>query len=63
MNLISCNSCAIVLDASKMKFPDPCGSSGDELYPDNEYAWDGDYFIPYVNCPCCGTPILEPNLL
>lgn len=61
MNLISCDDCGIVLDIHKLEFPDD--------YLDEDYlpipeltAWSSDKgrHVPFVECPVCKAPILEP---
>lgn len=54
MQLISCPSCAVVLDGSHLHFPDsdrwekPDGSIDTDLV-----EWVGGLWTPFVPCPVC----------
>ena len=58
MNLISCDNCGIVLDKSKLKFPE-------EIYHDDgsvdleKAIWFNRDYKPYVLCPVCKAPVTE----
>ena len=60
MNLISCDSCGVVLDKNKIVFPD--GIWDDNYNLDSDKAvWDSNKraYIPFVKCPACGEPVKE----
>ena len=52
MNLISCDNCAVVLDRKNLYFPH-------DIYKDDgsidmgKAEWDGEDYVPYLNCPIC----------
>lgn len=58
MNLISCNKCGVVLDQNKLNFPS-------DIYLDDgsvnmeKAAWDGDDYVPKVDCPVCEMGIFK----
>lgn len=58
MKLISCDTCGVVLDGDKLNFPDEIytydGSIDDKLA-----VWNGDSFVPKVQCPVCHADILK----
>lgn len=60
MNLISCDSCGVVLDQDKLTFP-----TEEELFDENgtmltdKAAWTGMGVSPIIPCPVCGNPIKE----
>ena len=58
MDLISCPSCAVVLDKNKIYFPDVYDHDTQEIIDGNS-EWDGDCFIAVVDCPVCGAKIRE----
>jgi len=57
INLVSCDNCGVVLDASKLDFPD-------DIYRDDggidtgKATWDGDDYVPFVKCPVCQSKVL-----
>jgi DNA-directed RNA polymerase subunit RPC12/RpoP len=62
MNLISCENCGSVLDKKRIKVPDSFWIENDEDDLDCEVdlriaAWDGDSYVPTIECPCCKTRI------
>lgn len=62
MNLISCSSCAVVLDKDNLCFPHYIwkddGYGGNEV--DLELAiWNGDGYVAFTTCPVCSEKILE----
>jgi hypothetical protein len=61
MNLRSCNNCGVVLDLDALHFPKLIH------YPDmtinnNLAAWDGDRYVPKVDCPVCHHEILKHHV-
>ena len=58
MDIVSCNSCGVVIDRSVLKFPDE-SDYVDELPADKFTYQYGNGAIATVPCPVCGTPITE----
>jgi len=56
MNLISCDSCGVVLDKDKLYFPDAYAE--DEKKSKSAY-WNGERYVSSVPCPICGDLIAE----
>lgn len=58
INLVSCDNCGVVLDASKLDFPN-------DIYMDDggidagKATWDGDDYVPFVKCPVCQGKVLK----
>lgn len=66
MNLVSCDTCATVLDADKLEFPENIwlGQEGAEEEIDQTKAvWSNevDDFVPYVECPVCKNAVIQPK--
>ena len=61
MNLISCNSCGVVLDKSKLEFPWTF-SREDGSIDDSKAGWNGRDYVPKTKCPVCNGEILEDNV-
>lgn len=60
MNLISCENCAVVLDANKVGFPSESRKYLDDGSVDeNNFTWDGDDYVPFVKCPVCNEKIIK----
>ena len=58
MNLISCENCAVILDKEHLHFPHDL--YGDDGSIDTEKAaWDGEDYVPKVECPVCEYDILD----
>lgn len=62
MNLVSCDGCGIVFDASKLQFPEDIwdAEKGYDMSKCEYIDWAGA-FIPKVTCPFCGGSILKPG--
>jgi len=58
MNLVSCEGCGVVLDKSKLKFPDEIENE-DGSIDVTRAAWNGYRHTPFVNCPVCGEQVLS----
>lgn len=58
MNLISCDHCGVVLDASKLKFPDVYDEDGNI---ESLAHWTGDKFVSTMPCPVCEGEIKEES--
>ena len=58
MNLTSCNNCAVVLDKDKLDFSFSIYLE-DGSIDANKAIWDGDNFVPFVDCPVCHNPITQ----
>ena len=58
MKLISCENCAVILDADKLNFP-YSGHDGDGYIDKNcaDYDQETKEFRVYVSCPVCGSKI------
>ena len=62
MNLISCTGCGVVLDKDNLAFPEE-----DEIWLEggsidlNNAVWDGNDFVPKVECPVCKQEIPRSN--
>lgn len=50
VKLVSCNSCGVVFDQDKIQFPN---EEDYEDLTDGPFAWVGEYYAPYVDCPVC----------
>lgn len=59
MKLISCDSCGVVLDADKMYFDTQVMFDDEGDVRLDKAVWDGENYVPYLPCPCCGTNIKE----
>jgi hypothetical protein len=57
MHLISCDGCAILLDANKLNWPDIESTDGLIEAENNRAIWFNDRFVPVVLCPVCGEKI------
>lgn len=61
MNLISCDNCAVVLDANKLVFPKDMenedGSIDERKALYNQYSKE---FEIYTACPVCEQPVFKP---
>ena len=58
MDLISCEKCGVVLDQSKLRFPENIRDA-DGCIDERKASWDGDDYIAKVFCPMCGADILK----
>jgi hypothetical protein len=58
MNLRSCYMCGVVLDMDMLPFPKLI-ENPDGTINDNLAAWDGDRYVPKVECPVCHHEILK----
>lgn len=64
MNLISCEGCGVVLDASHLTWPQPEDFWYEVGQLDSTmFQWDSDKFrhVGLVKCPVCGHRIPDPN--
>lgn len=59
MNLISCDSCGVVLDASKLKFPGNIYCAADYSIDRSKAGFNGEEWVAKVTCPVCGGEILS----
>lgn len=59
MNLISCDLCGVVLDASKLKFPKEIYKGRNEEVDLMAAKWNGWEWVAKVPCPVCGGDILN----
>lgn len=57
MKLISCTGCGVVLDQDKLIFPDIFDEDYNRIEGNSE--WDGNDFIPIIQCPTCKHNIKE----
>ncbi len=57
MNLISCTSCAAVLDKDKFSEPPDLHSKESGLVNEDYYEWNGETYVPWVACPVCHASI------
>ena len=58
MNLHSCNNCAVVLDLSKITFPDI--ELDDGCIDTTKAIWIDRTYKASVECPVCKQPIVNP---
>jgi hypothetical protein len=56
MNLISCDSCGVVLDGDKLKFPEDIYDAEGAIDTDKA-AWTSLGYEPKVLCPVCKSDI------
>ena len=61
MNLISCTNCASVYDADYLPFPRKTMVKSDGSIDLDKAEWNGECYIPKVDCPRCGYAILDPR--
>lgn len=63
MKLISCDNCAVLLDADKLNFPDS-GYDEDGCIDKNcaDYDQETKEFRVYVSCPVCGSKIFGESV-
>ena len=61
MNLISCGNCGVVIDASKLEFPDDIYDEDGTVIPSLCMWDDKGNIIPKVLCPVCGADIGKPD--
>ena len=60
MKLISCDNCAVVLDADKLPFtPDSRKFKDDGCIDEDNFIYEGDDFVAFVNCPVCSKTITK----
>lgn len=59
MDLISCESCGVVLDLTRIPMPDIEDETGSVIT--NIAAWNGSDWVPTIKCPVCGCRILYSN--
>lgn len=60
MKLISCDECAVILDADKLNFPHNIYKEDGSVDRDKA-EWDGDDYVPKANCPVCRHSILKDS--
>jgi len=58
MNLISCETCGVVLDKDQLVFPQFITGDDSEFFEENA-IWNGHDYVAIVPCPVCKTPIRE----
>lgn len=58
MNLISCDSCGVVFDNSKLDYPEYIYNF-DGSINGKKAEWNGNDHVPFVPCPVCGEHILR----
>lgn len=59
MNLVSCDGCGLVYDTNKLYLAKEKESYLEDGSLDYEkFAWNGDEYVPYFNCPVCHTDVL-----
>ena len=58
MKLISCDSCGVVLDGDKLPFQEDFYEE-DGSVNENKARWNGDDYVAFTKCPCCGDVILQ----
>ena len=56
MNLIACPGCAVVYDADLLHFPKLIERE-DGSIDTNKAEWNGERYVPKVDCRVCGTAI------
>jgi hypothetical protein len=58
MNLISCESCGVVLDKDRLYFPKNI-ENDDGSIDMAKAEWDGDLWVAKVPCPVCEHAVLD----
>ena len=58
MELLSCDSCGVVLDARKLTFPKDIYTDQDEI-DDTKAIWKNRDYLPFVQCPVCHAPVTK----
>lgn len=58
MNLISCDSCGVVLDKNKLRFPEDIWTE-DGCVDMTKAVWKDKDHKPFVPCPVCKEPVTE----
>ena len=56
VHLISCDECGVVLDLDKLTVPDIFLEDG--CIDTNVAVWDGEHYVPIVQCPVCNSKIM-----
>lgn len=60
MNIASCDSCGVLLDKDKLKFPEEIHKEdGDVDRSKGAWSREKEGFVPFVNCPVCGAEVLK----
>ena len=57
MKIISCGNCGIMLDTDRIPKPDIYHET-DCSVDITKAIWDGDDYVPIINCPLCTMAIL-----
>lgn len=57
MNIISCDSCGVLMDKDKLVFPDFRDEDGAVI--EGLADWNGDRWVSAVECPVCENYIRE----
>lgn len=61
-DLVSCDNCAVVLDAAKLCFPDQKHWINEDGEVDvSKAVWTGTSWKARLPCPVCGSDIVEPS--
>lgn len=58
MNLISCDTCGIVLDKNKLDFPEDIKLE-DGSIDTSKAIWVNSEYFAYLGCPVCGGIIIN----
>lgn len=59
MDLVSCDSCGVILDSDKLSWPSDLYSKDTGEIIEAVAVWDGDTYVARVACPVCGCDILD----
>lgn len=57
MNLVSCDSCAVVLNKDKMDEPPDLYAKETGCLNEEFWGWDGEEYQRIINCPVCKATI------
>lgn len=65
IQLISCDNCGVVLDTSKLDFPENIHIRTPEGWSDYDpaksiYDKERGSYVPKVDCPVCQSPVPQP---
>ena len=66
IQLISCDNCGVVLDTTKLVFPEDIRNDDPDLmsehYNFTKCIWDRERgkYVPKIDCPVCQSPVPQP---
>ena len=58
MKIINCDRCGVLFDQDSINFPTIFDHDTGKLIEKNA-AWNGDEYVPAIDCPVCGNRIIK----